>query len=148
MWTTENRQRYDRDKLRSPSDVTDAEWGQIRPLILPAKRGGGKRINMREVFNGVMYVLSTGCQWRCIPKDLPPRSTVNGYFCLWGWDGTLEKMHHALYVKCCASRCCRVAHPVAGSPWRSCTVSVAKTRPEPAVLWLGSPYRCWASGRR
>jgi transposase len=48
----------------------------------------------------VMYVLSTGCQWRYIPKDLPPRSTVNGYFCLWGWDGTLEKMHHALYVKC------------------------------------------------
>ena len=50
--------------------------------------------------NGVMYVLSTGCQWRYIPKDLPPRSTVNGYFCLWGWDGTLERMHHALYVKC------------------------------------------------
>ena len=38
------------------------------------------------------YVLSTGCQWRYIPKDLPPRSTVNGYFCLWGWNGTLEKM--------------------------------------------------------
>src|SRR5215467_12367970 len=56
--------------------------------------------DMREVINGVMYVLSTGCQWRYIPKDLPPRSTVNGYFCQWGWDGTLEKMHHALYVKC------------------------------------------------
>ena len=73
----------------------------IEPLIPPAKRGGGKRtVDMREVVNGVMYVLSTGCQWRYIPKDLPPRSTVNGYFCLWGWDGTLEKMHHALYVKC------------------------------------------------
>ena len=55
---------------------------------------------MCEVVNGVMYVLSTGCQWRYIPKDLPPRSTVNGYFCLWGYDGTLERMHHALYVKC------------------------------------------------
>ena len=67
----------------------------------PAKRGGGKRtVDMREVVNGVMYVLSTGCQWRYIPKDLPPRSTVNGYFCLWGWDGTLEKIHHVLYVKC------------------------------------------------
>ncbi len=44
-------------------------------------------------------VLSTGCQGRYIPKDLPPRSTVNGYFCQWGWGGTLEKMHHALYVK-------------------------------------------------
>ena len=101
MWTTENRHRYDRDKLRYPSDLTDAEWEHIEPLIPPAKRGGGKRtVNMREVVNGVMYVLSTGCQWRYIPKDLPPRSTVNGYFCLWGWDGTLEKMHHALYVKC------------------------------------------------
>ena len=92
MWTTENRHRYDRDKLRYPSDLTDEEW-QLR--------GGGKRtVNVREVVNGVMYVLSTGCQWRYIPKDLPPRSTVNGYFCLWGWDGTLEKIHHALYVKC------------------------------------------------
>ena len=55
---------------------------------------------MREVMNGVMYVLSTGCQWRYIPKDLPPRSTVHGYFYLWGCDGTLEKIHHALYVEC------------------------------------------------
>jgi transposase len=99
MWTTENRRRYDRDGLRYPSDLTDAEWQHIKPLIPPAKRGGGKRtVDLREVVNGVMYVLSTGCQWRYIPKDLPPRSTVNGYFCLWGWDGTLEKMHHALYV--------------------------------------------------
>ena len=101
MWTTENRRRYDRDGLRYPSDLTDAEWQHIKPLIPPAKRGGGKRtVDLREVVNGVMYVLSTGCQWRYIPKDLPPRSTVNGYFCLWGWDGTLKKMHHALYVKC------------------------------------------------
>ena len=57
-------------------------------------------MNVREVVNGVMYVLSTGCQWRYIPKDLPPRSTVNGYFCRWGWNGTLQKIHHALYMKC------------------------------------------------
>ncbi len=101
MWTIENRPRYDRDKLRYPSDLTDPEWEQIKPLIPPAKRGGGKRtVNMREVVNSIMYVLSTGCQWRYIPKDLPPRSTANGYFCQWGYDGTLEKIHHALYVKC------------------------------------------------
>ena len=101
MWTIQNRHRYDRDSLRYPSDLTDDEWAHVGLLIPPAKRGGGKRtVNMREVVNGVMYVLSTGCQWRYIPKDLPPRSTVNGYFCLWGWDGTLEKIHHALYVKC------------------------------------------------
>src|SRR5437868_3496947 len=101
MWTIQNRHRYDRDGLRYPSDLTDDEWAHVELLIPPAKRGGGKRtVNMREVVNGVMYVLSSGCQWRYIPKDLPPRSTVNGYFCLWGWDGTLEKIHHTLYVKC------------------------------------------------
>jgi len=99
MWTTENRHRYDRDKLRYPSDLTDAEWQLIKPLIPPAKRGGGKRtVDMREVVNGVMYVLSTGCQWRYIPKDLPPRSTVNGYFCLWGWDG-----HWRRFITCSTS---------------------------------------------
>ncbi len=55
---------------------------------------------MREVVNGLMYVLSTGCQWRAIPKDLPPKSTVYGYFDLWTYDGTLDRLHHALYVKC------------------------------------------------
>jgi transposase len=77
MWTTENRHRYDRDRLRYPSDLTEAEWQLIEPLMPPAKRGGGKRRGvMREVVNGVMYVLSTGCQWRYVPQDLPPRSTV------------------------------------------------------------------------
>src|SRR5579863_3347418 len=97
MWTTENRHRYDRDKLRYPSDLTDAEWQLIKPVYPlrgstpPAKRGGGERtVNMREVVNGV-NVLSTGCQWRYIPKDLPPRSTVNGYFCLWGWGSAANR---------------------------------------------------------
>src|ERR1700710_5921 len=101
MWTTENRGRYDRSRLRYPSDLTDAEWTLIARLIPPAKRGGGKRtVDLREVVNGHMYVLSTGCQWRAIPKDLPPRSTVNGYFGLWDYDGTLDRIHHVLYVKC------------------------------------------------
>src|SRR5260370_8845988 len=47
-----------------------------------------------------MYILPTGCQWRAIPKDLPPRSTIHGYFDLWSWDGTLDRIHHMLYVKC------------------------------------------------
>ncbi|MDQ3566333.1 MAG: IS5 family transposase, partial [Pseudomonadota bacterium] len=100
-WTNENRNRYDRGKLRYPSDLTDEEWALIAPIIPPAKRGGGKRtVIIREVVNGLMYVLSSGCQWRAIPKDLPPRSTVNGYFSLWDYDGTLDRIHHALYVKC------------------------------------------------
>ena len=101
MWTNENRARYERRKLRYPSDLTDAEWGFVAPLIPPAKRGGGKRkVNIREVVNGLLYVLSTGCQWRAIPKDFPPKSTVYGYFDLWIYDGTLERIHHVLYVLC------------------------------------------------
>lgn len=101
MWTVENRGRYDRRGLRYPSDLTDAEWAHVAPLIPPAKRGGNKRrLDEREVVNGLMYILSTGCQWRAIPKDLPARSTLFDYFDLWTYDGTLERIHHALYVKC------------------------------------------------
>lgn len=101
MWTSKSRGRYDRSQLRYPSDLTDEEWAHVEPLIPPARRGGNKRhVNVREVVNGLMYVLSTGCQWRAIPKDLPPRSTVYDYFDLWSWDGTLDRIHHALYVKC------------------------------------------------
>jgi transposase len=53
-----------------------------------------------NVLNGLMYILSTGCQWRAIPKDLPPRSTLYDYFDLWSWDRTLDLIHHELYVKC------------------------------------------------
>mgnify|MGYP003708173133 CR=1 FL=1 len=96
-WTAENRPRYNRDKLRYPSDLTDEEWA----LIAPGKSGGGKRtVDLREVVNGLMYILSTGCQWRALPKDLPPRSTVHDYLGLWSWDGTLDRIHHALYVAC------------------------------------------------
>jgi hypothetical protein len=65
MWTTENRKRYDRSQLRYPSDLTDAEWAYVAPLIPPAKRGGNKRtVDIREVMNGVMYLehrLSVAC---------------------------------------------------------------------------------------
>ena len=101
MWTDENRARYDRSKLRYPSDLTDQEWSLIEPLIPPARPGGNRRtVVVRDVVNGVMYILSTGCQWSALPKDLPPRSTVNDYFRRWDDDGTLNRIHHALYVKC------------------------------------------------
>ena len=113
MWTTENRARYDRSHLRYPSDLTDDEWALIEPLIPPAKRGGGKRsVDMRAVVNGLLYVLSTGCQWRAIPKDLAARSTVHDYFDLWDYDGTLERIHHRLYVAC-RERVGREASPTA-----------------------------------
>jgi transposase len=79
--------------------LTDPEWALIAPLIPPAKRGGRKReVDVREILNGILYVLGTGCQWRALPKDLPPKSTVHNYFTLWEWDGTLDRIHHHLYV--------------------------------------------------
>jgi transposase len=101
MWSHENRGGYDRSKLRYPSDLTDKEWALIAPLIPPAKPGGNKRtVNEREIVNGLMYILSTGCQWAALPKDLPPKSTVNEYFRRWDHDGTLARIHDALYVQC------------------------------------------------
>ena len=100
MWTAENRRDYERTGLRYPSDLTDAEWALAAPLIPPAKRGGRKRtVDVREVLNGIFYVLSTGCQWRALPTDLPPRSTVHEYLQLWAWDGTPARLHHALYLQ-------------------------------------------------
>jgi transposase len=90
-----------RDALRYPSDLTDEEWAHIEPLIPPVKRGGNRRHhNPRTLINGLMYILSTGCQWRAIPKDFYSCSTLYGYFDLWSWDGTLDHIHHILYVKC------------------------------------------------
>ena len=71
----ENCARYNRDHLRYPSDLTDAEWIEIAPLIGPARSGGRRReVDVRNLVNGVMYVLSTGCQWRYIPRTFRPRA--------------------------------------------------------------------------
>lgn len=99
MWSIANRRAYERTGLRYPSDLTDAEWALVAPLIPPAKHGGRKReVDVREVLNAIFYALATGCQWRALPKDLPPRSTANNYLGLWAWDGTLERIHEALFV--------------------------------------------------
>ena len=100
MWTTEQRQAHQRRGLRYPSDLTDAEWALVEPFIPPAKRGGRRRtVDVRAVLDGILYVLATGCQWRALPKDLPPRSTVHDYLTLWARDGTLGRLHHALFVQ-------------------------------------------------
>ena len=94
MWTAENRARYERKSSRYPSDLTDEEWALVEPH-LPAQR----RVDRREVLNGVLYVLTTGCQWRMLPKDLPPKSTVHDYFVDWMCTGILDRIYHALYVE-------------------------------------------------
>src|ERR1700760_4718302 len=119
MWTQENRPRYKRDHLRYPSDLTDEEWAVVAPLIPPPRPGGGKRrTDMRAVVNGLMYILSTGCQWRYLPKDFPPRSTVYNYFVWWQWDHVLDRIHHAVYVDC-RERAEREASPTSSSTVRA-----------------------------
>jgi transposase len=99
MWTPDHRCAANRRGLRYPSDLTDEEWAIVSSMIPPARHGGRKRsVNIREVLNGIFYVLWTGCQWKALPKDLPPKSTVHDYLELWNWDGTLERIHHSLYV--------------------------------------------------
>ena len=100
MWKPKHRRAADRRGLRYESDLTDGEWALVEPLIRPAKRGGRPRtVNIREVLNAVFYVPWTGCPWKALPKDLPPRSTVWEYLDLWQWDGTLSRIHHALYIE-------------------------------------------------
>ena len=114
MWKPEHRLAANRGELRYPSDLSDAEWVLIAPLIPPARRGGRRRsVNVREVLNAIFYVLSTGCQWKALPKDLPPRSTAHFYFMLWDWDGTLERIHDTLYVAVREAAGCEASPTVA-----------------------------------
>jgi transposase len=92
VWTIENRGRYDRSKLRYPTDLTRAEWALVALLIPRAKRGGNKRtVDVREIINRIMYILGTGWQWAALSTDLPPGSTVNSYFPRWQHDRTLDR---------------------------------------------------------
>jgi len=80
-----------------PSDVTDAEWNVIYPLLPPAKPGGRPRtVVLREVVNALFYLNRSGCAWRMLPKDFPPYQTVYDYFRGWRKDGTWTKVHEAL----------------------------------------------------
>jgi putative transposase len=78
-------------------DLTDQEWAILEPLIPPAKEGGRPRTtDMRDVLNALCYVNRTGCQWRALPHDFPPWSTVWSYFRAWRNDGTWKRMHTTL----------------------------------------------------
>ena len=84
-------------KRAYPSDLTDAEWQIVQPLIPPAKRGGRPRtLDMRLVLNAIFYLLRSGCSWRMLPHDFPPWQSVYDYFRRWRKDGTLQRIHDAL----------------------------------------------------
>ena len=80
-----------------PSDLTDDQWNILAPLLPSAKPGGRPRtVDMREVINGVLYVLRTGCPWRMLPHDFPPWQTVYQYFRKWKNEGIWEQINEAL----------------------------------------------------
>src|SRR4051795_3892693 len=82
-----------------PSDVSDAQWALMEPR-LPVHPGGRPRTtNLRDVVDAVLYLLRTGCQWRYLPKDFPPKSTVWRYFDRWRHDGTPDTIHDRLRQK-------------------------------------------------
>jgi putative transposase len=86
-----------RTRLVYPSDLTDAEWQWIKDLI-PGETGGGRHrdTDMRQVVNGILYLLRSGCSWRMLPKDFPPYTTVHEYYRRWRKDGTVIRIHDAL----------------------------------------------------
>jgi putative transposase len=80
-----------------PSDLTNREWQILAPLLPPAKPGGHPRtVNLRVILNGILYLLRSGCQWRMLPRDYGPWSTVYDYFRTWRLDGTWERIHTTL----------------------------------------------------
>jgi putative transposase len=75
------------------TDLTDAQWHLLQPLLPPAKRGGRRRtVDLRRVLNTIFYLNKTGCQWRMLPKDLAKPTTANGYFNAWQRDGTWQAL--------------------------------------------------------
>lgn len=101
MWTAGHRERHKRAAERYPSDVTDAEWALLAPLIPPAKAGGRPRTtDMRAVIDALFYLLRTGCQWRQLPRDFPPKTTVYDYFAAWRRKGVwADILHHLVLVE-------------------------------------------------
>lgn len=88
--------------MRKPykTDLTDAQWDLVRPLIPPAKSGGRPRsVDIREILNTLLYQERTGCQWELLPHDLLPKSTVWDYFVRWNKDGTLGRIIDAVRAK-------------------------------------------------
>jgi putative transposase len=113
-WTEITRKRHQRDELRYASDLRDAEWKLVEPLMPPAcRRGRPREVTLRVIMNAILYVAGTGCQWRALPKDFPPCSTVRYYFYKWRGSGLWRTINGAL-VRRMRERQGRKATPTAG----------------------------------
>lgn len=86
------------DRRSYPSDVTDKQWELIEPLFPPAKPGGRPQTtDLREVVNGILYLVRTGCSWRMLPHDFPPWPTVHDYYWKYRRDGIWDQIHQTLH---------------------------------------------------
>ena len=98
-WTEITRARYQRDRLRYASDTTDAEWAVIEPhMPPPSVRGRKRKASLRDIVNAIFYIAQAGCQWRMLPTDFPPFTTVQRYFYAWRDDGRWAIINHALLM--------------------------------------------------
>jgi putative transposase len=96
-WDDIARSEHRREGLRYQSDLTDLEWVVIAPLLPGPRRGGRPRTtSLRDVMEAILYIASSGCQWRMLPKDFPPVSTVQGYFYAWRDIGLWPAINEAL----------------------------------------------------
>ena len=100
MWTEITRPQYRRDGLRYASDTTDGEWAVIAALMPPPHKGRGRRRTtpLRSVVNAIFYIAQSGCQWRMLPKDFPPFTTVQHYFYPWRNNGLWRQINHVLLM--------------------------------------------------
>ena len=99
-WTDFTRRQYGRRTERYASDLTDREWSLIAPFMpMPRRLGRPRKTELREVLNALLYIASTGCQWRMLPKDFPPYSTVQGYFYEWRVTGLWLRINHHLVME-------------------------------------------------
>ena len=100
MWTEITRPQYQRDGLRYASDTTAAEWAVIAPLMPAAHEGRGRprTTERRAVVNAIFYIAQSGCQWRMLPKDFPPFTTVQHYFYPWRNNGLWRQINHILLM--------------------------------------------------
>jgi putative transposase len=113
-WDDIAREEYKRTGSGYPSDLTDREWAYVCPYLPPARHGGRPRTaDLRKVMNAILYIASSGCQWRMLPKDFPPVSTVRGYFYTWRDMGLWVTINQLLVMEVREIEG-REAHPSAG----------------------------------
>jgi len=141
MWTDEHRATYCRSGSGFPSDLTDAEWDRLGPLIPDAKPGGRPRkTDMRSAMNAIFYLLRTGCPWRYLPRDgFPPRSTVYNIFRKFQREGVWEAIWAELYAAL-RERLGREASPTA-AVLDSQTLKSAQKGAVKTTQWVLMPAR-------